>query len=434
MTIRIYNTYACCKQELIPLTPKSVKIYVCGPTVYDEPHLGHARSAVIYDVIRRYLTAKGCSVTYVRNVTDIDDKIIEKANRQNQDCRILSAYFLHRYRRAMERLNVLSPDAEPKATDFILPIQEFISRLMQNGHAYRSGGNVHFAVESFKKYGRLSGRTIQTLSAEHTPPIQTEKKHPADFVLWKAGKPREPSWPSPWGPGRPGWHIECSAMSAGLLGESFDIHGGGADLIFPHHENEIAQSESIFGKTPAKYWMHNGLVNICGVKMSKSLGNGMTLNDLIDIHPPAVLRLLLLSKRYRHPLEFSYDSMHTAAKSYARLYRFFLPLNAPAAAPGEIGKRPGSLWSRFCNAMDDDFNFPQALSVIFEGVRHVNRQMGNTPDARALRDSNGLNLIAAELSFMCREILGIGFEPKQPSADPEKRDEWMALQNREKIK
>ncbi len=429
MAISIYNTLARCQQPLTPLVPGRVKIYVCGPTVYDEPHLGHARSAVVYDVIRRYLVAKGLAVTYVRNITDIDDKIIEKAWLQNQDYRNLGAYFLHRYRQAMEQLNVLSPGAEPKATDFMLPIQAFISRLMQNGHAYRWGDNVYFSVESFKGYGKLSGRAVQTLSAEKAAAVQTGKKHPADFALWKAGKPQEPSWPSPWGPGRPGWHIECSAMSAELLGETFDIHGGGADLIFPHHENEIAQSESVFGKTPASYWMHNGLVQINGAKMSKSLGNSLKLNDLLDIYLPGALRLLMLSKRYRHPLEFSPDSMRVAVKGFARIARFFSRWMAPAAAPAESGKRPGSLWSRFCTAMDDDFNFPMALSVVFEGVRRINGLMGNTSDARALGNSGGLKRIAAELSFICREILGFEFEPKKPSADPGKKDERLALRN-----
>jgi len=411
MTVRIYNTYTRCKRELIPLRPASVKIYVCGPTVYDEPHLGHARSAVIYDVIRRYLMARGNTVTYVRNITDIDDKIIEKARRQKQDYRNLSAHFTRRYHQAMERLNVLSPDAEPKATDFMLPIQSFISRLMQNGQAYRSGDNVYFAVESFKGYGRLSGRNIQTLTEDITASGETGKKHPADFALWKAAKPQEPAWPSPWGPGRPGWHIECSAMSTALLGEAFDIHGGGADLIFPHHENEIAQSESVFGITPANYWMHNGLVQINGKKMSKSLGNSMKLNDLTDINTPAALRLLMLSKRYRHPLEFSSESMRMAIKGFTRLDRFFSRWVAPDTAPIENGKLPGSLWSQFCSAMDDDFNFPMALSVVFHGIRHINRQISNTSDARTLDNSTGLKLVAAELSFMCRQILGLKFEP-----------------------
>ncbi|MFZ1986399.1 MAG: cysteine--tRNA ligase, partial [Desulfatitalea sp.] len=376
MAICIFNTLTRAKEPFIPIVPGKVGIYVCGPTVYDEPHLGHARSAVIYDVIRRYLKAKGYSVTCVRNVTDIDDKIIERACRQNRNYQNLSAHFLHRYHRAMGRLNVLGPDAEPKATDFIFPIHDFISRLILSGHAYRASGNVYFSVESFDGYGKLSGRTIPIVSEENMAPAETDKKHPADFALWKASKSQEPSWPSPWGPGRPGWHIECSAMSTGLLGEVFDIHGGGTDLIFPHHENEIAQSESISGKNPANYWVHNGLVHIHGEKMSRSLANSQTLNELLDIYTPEVLRLFLLSKRYGRPIEFSHHSIHTAGKSLARLHRFFSRFSEPATTPTKTGMHQGSLWARFCSAMDDDFNFPMALSVVFEGVRRINRQLG----------------------------------------------------------
>jgi cysteinyl-tRNA synthetase len=411
MTIRIFNTLTRCKEALIPLQPGRITIYVCGPTAYDEPHLGHARSAVVFDVITRYLKAQGHAVTYVRNITDIDDKIIARAFRQNQDYRKLSAHYTRRYHQAMQRLNALSPDAEPKATAFILPMQDFIARLIHAGHAYRSGGNVYFAVESFKGYGRLSRRTLQSFSEEDTLPAETGKKHPADFALWKAAKPGEPFWPSPWGAGRPGWHIECSAMSAALLGEVFDIHGGGEDLIFPHHENEIAQSQSLSGKTPAKYWLHNGLVHINGEKMSKSTGNSLRLNDLLDRHPPQALRLWLLSKRYRHPMEYSPQALRAAARSMARLARFFAPFDAPACAPERTGKRPGSLWFRFCSAMDDDFNFPMALSVIFEGIRSINRKLGLDANRGPLGDAGDLTAGISELSFMCREILGLDLEP-----------------------
>lgn len=409
MAATVFNTPTRARETFIPIVPGQVKMYVCGPTVYDDPHLGHARSAVTYDVIRRYLMSRGYQVTYVRNITDIDDKVIEKARRQHQDFRKLSDSYTRRYHEAMARLNVLKPDAEPKATEFIGPIHEFISRLMQNGHAYQSGGNVYFSVASFKGYGRLSGCCVQTLSEANKTSIQAGKKHPADFTLWKARKPQEPYWPSPWGPGRPGWHIECSAMTSELLGEVFDIHGGGTDLIFPHHENEIAQSESLSGKTPANYWIHNGLVYINGEKMSKSLGNSLGLKDLLDRHPPAALRLLMLSKRYRHPLEFSHDSMRATVRSLARLERFFSRWNAPPAAPAKAGKRPGSLWSRFCSAMDDDFNFPMALSVVFQGVRRINRILGAAYDARASEYQRGLKALAAEIAFMSREILGIEF-------------------------
>jgi cysteinyl-tRNA synthetase len=407
MAITVFNTKARARQTFIPMAPGSVKMYVCGPTVYEDSHLGHARSAVTYDVIRRYLWIRGYRVFYVRNITDIDDKIIAKARRQNQDYRKLGEYYRRRYDDAMTRLNVLRPDAEPRVTQFIGPIQDLISRLIQKGHAYQSGGNVFFSVETFKSYGRLSGRDLQLLPEESKAPAQTGKINPADFALWKASKPREPSWPSPWGPGRPGWHIECSAMSWQLLGEVFDIHGGGVDLIFPHHENEIAQSESISGKTPANYWIHNGLVQIDGEKMSKSLGNSLGLKDLLDCYPPAALRLLMLSKRYRHPLAFSHEAMRKAAKSLARLEGFFSRWPMAPAAPAEAVKRPGSIWSQFCSAMDDDFNFPMALAVVFQGVRRLNRMLGANADDRTTEYPGGLAAPVSEIAFMCREILGL---------------------------
>ena len=407
MALTVFNTRTRAMQTFIPMVPGSVKMYVCGPTVYEDPHLGHARSAVTYDVIKRYLRIRGYQVTYVRNITDIDDKIIAKARRQNQDYQRLSAHYRRRYDDAMTRLNVRRPDAEPRVTQFIVPIQDLISRLIQKNNAYQSGGNVYFSVKSFKYYGRLSGRGLQLLPEENKIPAQTGKIHPADFALWKASQPREPGWSSPWGTGRPGWHIECSAMSWQLLGEVFDIHGGGADLIFPHHENEIAQSESISGKTPANYWIHNGLVQIDGEKMSKSLGNSLGLKDLLDRYPPAALRLLMLSKRYRHPLAFSREAMRKAVKSLARLERFFLRWPMAPVAPAEAEKRPGSIWSQFCSAMDNDFNFPMALAVVFQGVRRINRILGANADDRTTEYPGGLAAPVSEIAFMCREILGL---------------------------
>ena len=407
MALAVFNTRTRAMQTFIPMVPGRVKMYVCGPTVYEDPHLGHARSAVTYDVIKRYLRIRGYQVTYVRNITDIDDKIIAKARRQNQDYQRLSAHYRRRYDDAMTRLNVRRPDAEPRVTQFIVPIQDLISRLIQKNNAYQSGGNVYFSVKSFKYYGRLSGRGLQLLPEENKIPVQTGKIHPADFALWKASQPREPGWPSPWGGGRPGWHIECSAMSWQLLGEVFDIHGGGADLIFPHHENEIAQSESISGKTPANYWIHNGLVQIDGEKMSKSLGNSLGLKDLLDRYPPAALRLLMLSKRYRHPLAFSREAMRKAVKSLTRLERFFLRWPMAPVAPAEAEKRPGSIWSQFCSAMDNDFNFPMALAVVFQGVRRINRIIGANADDRTTEYPGRLAAPVSEIAFMCREILGL---------------------------
>jgi cysteinyl-tRNA synthetase len=410
MTLRIFNTLTGTREPLAPLIPGNVKIYVCGPTVYDDPHLGHARNAVVFDVVTRYLRAQGYRVTLVRNLTDIDDKIIQKARQLQQDYRIIGNRYLYRYQKAMERLNVAAPDSEPRATAFIPEMQDLIGRLIQKGHAYPSGGNVYFAVASFKGYGRLSGRTqrYQGLGERDDP---NGKTHPADFALWKKAAPQEPSWTSPWGPGRPGWHIECSAMSAALLGDIFDIHGGGADLIFPHHENEIAQSECAVGKTPANCWMHHGLVNTGGRKISKSLGNSNKLVDLLDAYPPGAVRLFLLSKRYRHPLEFSHRQLVAATRSFSRLQRFFTEPRQSAASPRETGKRHGSLWFRFCSAMDDDFNFPRALSVVFEGVRHINRHLGFPCHSQAMETAGGLRQIATELSYMCREILGLNLCP-----------------------
>lgn len=411
MAMHLFNTMTRAKKLFKPIASGRVKMYVCGPTVYDHPHLGHARSAVVYDVARRYLKAGGHQVVYVRNITDIDEKIIDQARLKNQDYRALSAYYIREYNAAMARLNVLPPDVEPRASDFIRPIQDLIGAIIQKGHAYRSGGNVYFAVESVKGYGRLSGRGIRPTPADGDPAAGTGKRHPADFALWRQSKPLSPSWPSPWGRGRPGWHIECSAMSLQLLGEVFDIHGGGEDLIFPHHENEITQSLGLNGQIPAKYWMHHGLVNIGGRKMSKSLGNGLALNDQLSAYPAGVLRLLLLSKRYRHPLEFSEKAMRSAARSFARLARFFSRWDAAAVAARPVGRRPGSLWSRFCAAMDEDFNFPMALAVVFEGIRHINRELGKISPSGASKESADLKAPAADLAFMVRDILGFDFSP-----------------------
>jgi cysteinyl-tRNA synthetase len=427
MTLQILNTLSGGKEPLVPLISGKVKIYVCGPTVYDDAHLGHARSAVVFDVVARYLKARQYQVTLVRNLTDIDDKILRQARRLEQDYRRLSDKYIRRYRAAMERLNVATPDAEPCATAYIPEMQDLIKRLIQNGHAYETDGNVYFAVDSFHRYGRLSGRTRWIQGVDGQMLAHEGKKHPADFALWKTALPQEPSWSSPWGQGRPGWHIECSAMSAALLGDVFDIHGGGADLIFPHHENEIAQSESVFGKTPANWWMHHGLVNIGGRKISKSLANSQKLANLLEIYPPGAVRLFLLSKRYRHPLEFSHQRLVAATRSFTRLQRFFAPFSRSAAPPVEMGKRHGSLWFRFCNAMNDDFNFPCALSVVFEGVRHVNRHLGNASWERKSESAADLKLIADDLFFMCKEILGLSFEPIADETAVRRRSATSAL-------
>lgn len=418
MAIHVHNTLSRKVEPLEPISPGKMGIYVCGPTVYDDPHLGHARSAVVFDVIVRYLKAKGFGVTYVRNITDIDDKIIEKARQNNQDVKAVSRYYTHRYQEAMRLLNVRDPDAEPKATDHILSMQDFVAKLIQGGHAYPSGGSVYFAVETFKTYGRLSGRSVQSSTIANENADGNGKKHPADFALWKSAKPGEPSWPSAWGLGRPGWHIECSAMSAKLLGETYDIHGGGMDLVFPHHENEIAQSESLFGKPPANSWIHHGLVFIDGGKMSKSLGNTLRLHDLLERFPPEALRLFLLSKQYRHPIEFSHPALQEASARWTRLNGFFSSNAHPAAESGQTAPRRGVLWNRFCRAMDSDFNFPMALSVVFEGIRHINRTAGNRPNSMGDAPSSGRADLVSDIFFVCRKVLGIAVEPPAEISTP----------------
>lgn len=381
-------------------------MYVCGPTVYDAPHLGHARSAVTFDIIKRYLNAHGYRVTLVRNTTDIDDKILKKARRQDQDFRTLGAYYLRQYDQAMGCLRVTKPDVEPKATAFMRPIQDFASRLLQSGHAYTAMGNVYFSVKSFRQYGQLSGRDLQTATRDRRVSDVRGKRHPADFVLWKRAKSGEPYWQSPWGSGRPGWHIECSAMSAHVLGEAYDIHGGGEDLIFPHHENEIAQSESRFNKSPANYWMHHGLVQIDGRKISKSNGHFQKLDDLLAWYPADALRLFLLSKRYRHPLAYTHQKMQSILKNLNRLNRFFSRWDVQAATHAASAKGCSPLWKEFCNAMNDDFNFPMALSVVFGGIRSIQRRMGTGNGAHGTKLSKHSEAAILDIYVICQEVFG----------------------------
>lgn len=411
----ITDTLSRCKQPLRPLTPGHVKMYVCGPTVYDDPHLGHARSEVVFDVVRRFLQAQGLTVTLVRNVTDIDDKILEKACRRNQDFKALGARYLRRYWEAMRRLNVARPDVEPRATDYIPQMQKFISRLIQRGHAYTGGGSVYFAVASFRHYGKLSGRSTQG-GLKGMRIHEPGKKHPADFALWKAAIPPEPNWPSPWGPGRPGWHIECSAMSAHLLGPVFDIHGGGSDLIFPHHENEIAQSQSLFKSGPANLWMHVGLVNFNGHKISKSQGFYETLPQLLERYPADALRLFLLSKRYRHPLDYSHRHMQASMAAMVRVHRFFSRIDPLLLSPVHPRCNCGDLWKRFDSAMADDFNLPMALSVVFEGIRTIYRGMASRTRGHGAKLSQPQRSVVSELYTMCRDILGFDLgRPRETS-------------------
>ena len=320
MTLRIYNTLTGKKEDFIPLQEKRVGMYVCGVTVYDLCHIGHARSAIVFDTIHRYLRYRGYDITYVRNFTDIDDKIIRRANEEGVDCKTIAEKYINEFNIDMGGLVLERPTVEPKATDQIPEMIRLISTLVEKGFAYQSGGDVFFSVERFKDYGKLSKRNLEEMQAGARVEIDEKKENPLDFALWKASKPGEPSWESPWGKGRPGWHIECSVMSQKYLGETFDIHGGGRDLIFPHHENEIAQSEAATGKPFVRYWIHNGFVNINKEKMSKSLGNILTIKEILKDWHPEILRLFFLSHHYRSPVDYSDDSFIEAKSGLDRFY------------------------------------------------------------------------------------------------------------------
>ena len=378
--LRIYNSLTRTKEEFRPVEPGRVRMYVCGMTVYDYCHLGHARVLVAFDVVARYLRSVGYRVTYVRNITDIDDKIIARANENGEDFRALTQRFIECMHEDCHALGVLDPDVEPRATHYIAPIVSMVERLIEAGAAYRgSNGDVYYDVSTFPAYGALSDRRIEELRRGARVEIDEAKDDPIDFVLWKAAKPGEPSWESPWGPGRPGWHIECSAMSTACLGDHFDIHGGGMDLQFPHHENEIAQSEAATGSKFVNVWMHNGFVRIDDEKMSKSLGNFFTLRSVLARYPAETVRCFMLSSHYRSPLNYSEDHLRQADASVGRLYTALRGLDAPVAEPDE------SWLARFRAAMDDDFNTPEALSVLFDLAHEVNRlRESDREQARAL--------------------------------------------------
>jgi len=396
MALRVHNTMTGQKEDFVPLHDKRVGMYVCGVTVYDLCHIGHARSAVVFDAIYRYLRYRGYDVTFVRNFTDIDDKIIKRAHEEGVDCKTISEKYIDEFNIDMGKFGLEKPRFEPKATEHIPEMIELISTLVEKGYAYESGGDVFFSVERFKDYGKLSKRNLEEMQAGARVEIDEKKENPLDFALWKASKPGEPSWESPWGKGRPGWHIECSVMSQKYLGETLDIHGGGKDLIFPHHENEIAQSEASAGKPFVRYWIHNGFVNINKEKMSKSLGNILTLKEIFKDWPPEVLRLFLLSHHYRSPVDFSWDNL---SESKTALDRFYTTLNAieeeiekpkgeasprgvmqytPQGKGGSVSvleecrQAIESFQARIEEAMDDDFNTAQALGYFYDLQRHLN--------------------------------------------------------------
>jgi cysteinyl-tRNA synthetase len=388
--LKIYNTLTGSKDAFRPIEPGKVRIYVCGMTVYDYCHLGHARVMVIFDMVTRYLRARGYDVTYVRNITDIDDKIINRAAGSNESIESLTGRFIKAMNEDADALAILRPDEEPRATKYIDEIIAMIEKLIDNGYAYvAENGDVFYDVSKFKPYGRLSGKKIDELRAGARVDVSEAKDDPLDFVLWKAAKQGEPSWESPWGPGRPGWHIECSAMSTRCLGDHFDIHGGGQDLQFPHHENEIAQSTGATGKPFVNVWMHNGFVRIDEEKMSKSLGNFFTIRELLKQYPPEVVRYFILSSHYRSPLNYTEEHINAARASLVRLYTSLRGISAEAGAVEE------RYVEQFYKVMDDDFNTPEAVSLLHDIAHEINRVRDEEPEqatrlASTLRHLGGI--------------------------------------------
>jgi len=385
--LRLYNTAAKKKEDFRPLRDKEVGLYVCGVTVYDVCHIGHARSSIVFDVLVRYLRARGFRVTYVRNFTDVDDKIIKKANETGRSTKHIAEEYIAAFYDDMERLGVLNADKEPKATEHIDGMIEMVLTLIEKGVAYVAGNDVFFSVEKFAGYGDLSGRKLEDMQAGSRIAVDENKRHPMDFVLWKEAKPGEPWWSSPWGKGRPGWHLECSVMSNHFLGPTFDIHGGGKDLLFPHHENERAQSVSANGGQFARYWVHNGFVTVESEKMSKSLGNFVTIRDALAQYHPEVLRLFLLSKHYRSPIDFSGTTVKGLQTGLVRIYRTLKKLEellGPFEKDDDFRKSREDFLSEeprepffveFIRAMDDDLNTAGAVGLLFEKVRNLNKSM-----------------------------------------------------------
>jgi cysteinyl-tRNA synthetase len=406
--LKIYNTLNKQKEVFEPVTPGKVGIYVCGPTVYDASHIGHARSMVVFDVVVRYFRAIGYEVTYVRNFTDVDDKIINRARELGTSIRELSEKYIQEFYEDMDGLNVERATVEPKATDHIAEIIAAVEQLIARGHAYEVGGDVFFAVETFGDYGKLSGRKLEEMLAGARIEVDERKRNPFDFALWKGAKPGEPAWDSPWGKGRPGWHIECSAMSTHFLGHHFDIHGGGKDLIFPHHENEIAQSEGASGGHFVNFWMHNGFLRINQEKMSKSLGNFLMIKEILKQYHPEAIRLFLLSNHYRSPIDFTHQTMVEAEAGLEKIYALLQRID-DTIGPFDVGKNesgPGALWSSFCEAMDDDFNTAQGIGFVFETVRQLNRSLDDMNGEKNKLDVTQLVSTRADL-MRIGDVLGI---------------------------
>jgi len=412
MALKIFNTLSNDKEEFNTLTPGKVRMYVCGVTVYDSAHLGHCRFLLTFDVIYRYLLFSGYDVTYARNFTDIDDKIIKRANDERTSCDAITDRYIAEFHRDSEALGLLRPTIEPRATEHIEGIISIIKELETMGLAYLVDGDVFYSVAGFPDYGKLSRKKIDELESGARVEVDERKRSPLDFALWKSSKPGEPTWDSPWGPGRPGWHIECSAMSTKYLDQPFDIHGGGRDLIFPHHENEIAQSEGAYGKALARYWIHNGFLNINQEKMSKSLGNFFTIREILDEFDAMALRHYFLASHYRSPMDFSKEGLEEAGKAAERLFE--TAERAAQLLRGTAQTAPDDeLMNSFRREMDDDFNTPRALALIFDEARALNRAFDS-------KKYKGLEKRVAAFRSMC-DILGLS----QTAYVERKKERWL---------
>jgi cysteinyl-tRNA synthetase len=420
VTLRIYNTMARAKGEFVPREAGRISIYTCGPTVYNHIHIGNARTFLSFDVIRRYLEYRGFDVKFVQNITDVDDKIINRANEEGRTAAEVAADYTEAFITAMRALGVRDPTVRPKATETIPQMVALIERLVAGGHAYESGGDVYFSVRSFPGYGKLSGRDVEEMENQARIEHDSRKRDPLDFALWKAAKPGEPYWPSPWGEGRPGWHIECSVMSEMEFGLPFDIHGGGSDLIFPHHENEIAQSEAATGVTFANYWMHGGMLQVDSEKMSKSLGNFLLLKDVLEHYPVPVIRLLMLQTHYRSSLDYSAERLDEAATAYERIANMVRTVRWAQGRPAAGGGAPeperealegacATTRERFTSEMDDDFNTAGALGAVFDLVRQANGFMSSHEARLSAADLLALGS-AADVVTELVEVLGVSLE------------------------
>ncbi len=394
-TLQIYNSISRKKEPFKPRIPGKVTMYVCGPTVYDFIHIGNARAFIFFDVVYRHLLNLGYSVKYIRNITDVDDKIIQRALREGKSAAEIAEKYTDAFHQDVKQLGLLKPDAEPKATEHIKGMLEMIRKLIKTSHAYEVEGDVYFSVSSYTDYGDLSGKELEELRAGARVELNSRKRNPLDFALWKKAKPDEPAWPSPWGEGRPGWHIECSVMSQLHLGDTIDIHGGGKDLIFPHHENERAQSESVTGKPFVLYWLHNGHLNWGKEKMSKSLGNLATANELLAEFHADVIRHAMLTSHYRSPMEFSRDLLMDSAAAMERIYLFLKGCNVKIDKPTKTSS--GVYTQQYMRSMNDDFNTAKALATLFEAVKAGNRALDQSHSSTAEK-------IAAAVTYMGQSL------------------------------